>query len=117
MIAYYAASDLLVWPAMNEAFGMVFLEAAAASLPAVAGNWRGVSEIVASGESGILIGPWDDIDFAEAVVELSGDRERRNAMGEAAAARAHTRHGMAAAITVLNRALDAARAMRGGAQE
>ncbi len=117
LIAYYAASDLLVWPAVNEAFGMVFLEAAAAGLPAVTGNWRGVSEIVASGESGILIGPWDDIDFAEAVVELSGDRERRNAMGEAAAARAHTRHGMAAAITVLNRALDAARAMRGGAQE
>ena len=114
LIAYYAASDLLVWPAVNEAFGMVLLEAAAAGLPAVAGNWRGVSEIVATGETGILIDPWDDIDFAEAVVDLTRDSTRRIAMAEAAAARAETKHGMTAAVTVLNQALAAAQAIRRG---
>ena len=112
LLACYAASDLLVWPAVNEAFGMVLLEAAASGLPVVAGNWRGVSEIVASGETGILIGPWDDVDFAEAVVELSGDSERRTAMAEAAATRATTKHGMTTAVTALNRALEAAVAIR-----
>ena len=115
LIAYYAASDVLVWPAVNEAFGMVLLEAAAAGLPVVAGNWRGVSEIVVNGETGILIGPWDEVDFAEAVVELTRDSERRSAMAEAAAARAENKHGMAAAVTVLNRALEAAEGIRRGA--
>jgi len=117
LIAFYAASDLLVWPAVNEAFGMVLLEAAAAGLPVVAGNWRGVSEIVASGETGILIGPWDDVDFAEAVVELTRDNKRRIAMAEAAAARAESEHSMTAAVTVLNRALEAACALRRQARQ
>ena len=102
---------------MNEAFGMVLLEAAAAGLPVVAGNWRGGSEIVASGETGILIGPWDDVDFAEAVVELTRDNKRRIAMAEAAAARAESEHSMTAAVTVLNRVLEAACALRRQARQ
>ncbi len=114
LIAYYAAADLFVWPAVNEAFGMVLLEAAAAGLPVVAGNWRGVSEIVATSETGILIDPWDDVEFAEAVVDLTRNSPRRIAMAEAAAARAESKHGMMAAVTVLNQALAAAQAIRRG---
>src|SRR3546814_1436926 len=40
MPALYAACDLLVWPAVNEAFGMVLLEAQGAGLPVVAGRSR-----------------------------------------------------------------------------
>jgi len=111
LIPYYAASDLFVWPAANEAFGMVLLEAAAAGLPVVAGDWRGVSEIVASGETGILISPWNDVNFAEAVVELTQDNKRRIAMAEAAAVRAESEHSLKAAVADLNRALDAACAL------
>ncbi|MDA0230348.1 MAG: glycosyltransferase family 4 protein [Proteobacteria bacterium] len=117
LTAYYAAADLLVWPAVNEAFGMIFLEAAAAGLPVVAGNWRGVSEIVATGETGILIDPWNEVDFAEAVVDLTRDNARRMAMAEAAAARAESKHGMTAAVTVLNQALAAAQAIRRGTRQ
>ena len=35
--AIYAAADLLVWPACNEAYGMAMLEAQAAGVPVVAG--------------------------------------------------------------------------------
>jgi len=94
---------------------MALLEAAAAGLPVVAGDWRGVSEIVVSGETGMLIGPWDDVDFAEAVHELTTDAARRHAMAEAAAARAEKLHGMAAATQCLNRALAAAQEIHTGA--
>ncbi|MEE8172802.1 MAG: hypothetical protein V3T62_07715, partial [Alphaproteobacteria bacterium] len=63
-----------------------------------------------------LIGPWDDVGFAEAVVDLTRDSERRNAMAEAAAARAQTKHGMTAAVVAVNRALEAAQAIRRGAR-
>jgi glycosyltransferase involved in cell wall biosynthesis len=115
LAAYYAASDLLVWPAYNEAFGMAFLEAAAAGLPAVAGDWRGVGEIVADNETGRLIGPWSDVDFAEAVHVLTTDGARRATMAEAAATRAESVHGMAAASAALDRALHAARDIHAGA--
>jgi len=113
--ALYAAADLLVWPAVNEAYGMLFLEAAAAGLPVVAGNWRGVSEIVANGETGILIDPWDDIDFAEAVVKLTGDTERRHALGAAAQLRAEKKHSVQTAIKALNGALEKAQKIHAGA--
>ncbi|WP_189052586.1 glycosyltransferase family 4 protein, partial [Aliidongia dinghuensis] len=52
--ACLAATDLLVWPALNEAWGMALLEAAAAGRPIVAGRVGGVPAIVVHGETGLL---------------------------------------------------------------
>src|SRR3546814_3848108 len=52
MPALYAACDVLVWPAVNEAFGMVLLEAQAAGIPVVAGRSPGVENVVAEGVTG-----------------------------------------------------------------
>jgi glycosyltransferase involved in cell wall biosynthesis len=66
----YAACDLFVWPAINEAFGMALLEAQSCGLPAVAGAWGGVATILIDGKTGWLSKPGDagalsaDIDFA-----------------------------------------------------
>lgn len=66
----YAAADLLVWPAINEAFGMALLEAQACGCPVIAGASGGVPAIIADGETGWLSAPGDmaafaaDIDFA-----------------------------------------------------
>jgi glycosyltransferase involved in cell wall biosynthesis len=66
----YAACDLFVWPAINEAFGMALLEAQSCGLPAVAGAWGGVAAILVDGKTGWLSKPGDagafsaDIDFA-----------------------------------------------------
>jgi len=52
--AQYARHDLLVWPAIREAFGLVLLEAQAAGLGVVAGDTFGVPDIVRDGETGLL---------------------------------------------------------------
>ncbi|MFC3266439.1 glycosyltransferase, partial [Camelimonas abortus] len=52
--AVYAAHDLFVWPACNEAFGMALLEAQASALPVLAGAWGGVPGVVAEGDGGWL---------------------------------------------------------------
>ncbi len=100
--AIYAACDLFVWPAYNEAYGLAMLEAQAAGLPVVAGRWRGVPEVVADGETGVLVEPRDEIGFAEAVVALTTDTARREALGDAAARRVEARHSVAAAAAVLD---------------
>ena len=48
------ACDLLVWPAVREAYGMALLEAQASGLPVLAGrDPRRVAAILADGETGL----------------------------------------------------------------
>ncbi|MCW5730620.1 MAG: glycosyltransferase family 4 protein [Alphaproteobacteria bacterium] len=81
--ALYAAADLYVWPAVNEAFGMAFLEAQAGGLPVIAGRVRGVPDVVREGETALLVGETPEA-FAAALSPLLGDAPRRRRMGEAA---------------------------------
>jgi glycosyltransferase involved in cell wall biosynthesis len=80
----YAAADLLVWPAAGEAYGMAFLEAAAAGLPAVAGQVRGVPEVVVDGRTGLLVPENDAAAFAAAVRRLLDAPDKRAALGRGA---------------------------------
>jgi glycosyltransferase involved in cell wall biosynthesis len=79
--ALYAASDLLVWPAVREAYGMALLEGQAAGLPAVAGDTGGVGGIVRDGVTGLLTPVGDAPAFARAVAALLDDADRRREMG------------------------------------
>ncbi len=98
----YAACDLLVWPAINEAYGMALLEAQACGLPVVAGRSGGVLEIVADGESGLLTAAGDRGAFAEALATLIEDPSRRGAMAETALAKVEAQHGIASAARQLD---------------
>ncbi len=80
----YAAADLMVWPAVQEAYGMALLEAQAAGLPVVAGDVGGVPDIVRDGRTGVLVPVGDGNAFAGAVAALLDDPARRRLMGEAA---------------------------------
>lgn len=73
----------------QEGFGIVFLEAAAAGVPAVAGGSGGAGDAVAHGETGIVVRrPRDASAVAWAIGSLLDDPARRRAMGAAARARA-----------------------------
>ncbi len=77
----YAQADLFVWPAVNEAYGMVLLEAQAFGCAVVAGNFGGVASVVAHGETGLLTTPGDAAAFALAIRDLMGDRQRLETLG------------------------------------
>jgi glycosyltransferase involved in cell wall biosynthesis len=83
-------ADLFALPTRGEAFGMVFQEAAAAGLPAVGTAINAIPEIVADGETGILVPPGDVPALAEALRALVSSPERRSAMGAAARRRIET---------------------------
>jgi phosphatidylinositol alpha-1,6-mannosyltransferase len=68
---------------LGEGFGIVFLEAAAAGLPVVAGDAGPAPEVVAHGETGILVDPDNASAVADAIVELLRRPEVRRRMGEA----------------------------------
>ena len=84
--ALYAASDLCVWPAVNEAYGMALLEAQAAGLPVAACAVRGVPDVVMDGRTGLLAPGGDGAKLAALTRELLADPERRHRLGAAAKA-------------------------------
>jgi glycosyltransferase involved in cell wall biosynthesis len=106
--ALLAAADLYLWPGIGEAFGLAYLEAAAAGLPAVAQRTAGVPEVVADGETGLLTPEGDVAAFTEAVAALMADRPRRRSLGAAARARVLRDHSVEAAAARLDTVLTAA---------
>jgi glycosyltransferase involved in cell wall biosynthesis len=106
----YAASDVMVWPAVNEAYGMAILEAQAAGLPVVAGAVGGVGEIVADGRTGLLVKPRDAAALAAAVGSLLDEPSRRHDLSHAALSKIVNEHDLPAAAARLDDILAAAMA-------
>jgi glycosyltransferase involved in cell wall biosynthesis len=88
LAAHYASADLFLFPSLTETFGNVTTEAMASGLPVVAFNHAAAAQLIAHGESGLLV-PYGDAEaFRAAALELGLSRARRLALGRAARARA-----------------------------
>ncbi len=86
----FATSHVFVMPsrlpdrgAGGEGFGIVYLEAAAAGLPVVAGSVAGALDAVDHGRTGLLVDPTDPAAIAEALVAVLADPARAARMGAA----------------------------------
>ena len=95
--ALYATADVFAmccrerWRGLEaEGFGIVFLEAAASGVPAVAGRSGGAEEAVEDGITGLVVDPLDAGAVAGALDRLLTDPAVRKTMGAAARARAET---------------------------
>ena len=92
----------------QEGFGIVFVEAAAAGVPAVAGDSGGSAEAVADGETGLVVRrPGDSLRVAEALGDLIDDESRRLEMGRRARARAEAEFSYDVLAARLREGLDA----------
>jgi glycosyltransferase involved in cell wall biosynthesis len=85
-------ADLLVHPARWEGFGLALLEAMLASKPVVATNVSSIPEIVANGETGLLVAPDDAAALAAAVIRVLDDAGN---YGEQGRSRAQTQFSVA----------------------
>lgn len=103
LAGFYAAADLKVWPAIQEAYGMALLEAQAAGLAVLAGDAGGVPDIVRNGVTGVLVAEGDADAFARALAALLDDPGRIAAMGAAARRQVAAGHTLAGAATALDR--------------
>ncbi|WP_298839674.1 glycosyltransferase family 4 protein [uncultured Roseobacter sp.] len=106
--AALSTSSLLLWPGVNEAFGMVYLEAQAAGLPVVAQDRPGVRDVLAPGHrpdpaSGASA-------LASAVSALLRDRPERQRRGADARAYVAENHMLAGAARTLGSLIGSAAA-------
>lgn len=84
LTALYGAAYAYVMPSRQEGFGLVYLEAMNHALPCLACHEDGAADVVADGETGVLIGqPIDQNELTAAIVGMLSDFVRARALGEA----------------------------------
>lgn len=84
-VARAAACDLFVMPGVEEPFGVAFVEAMAAGLPAIGSRGEGGPEdIAAAGPGMVLVEPDDPGGLAGMLDRLTGDRAELARLGAAA---------------------------------
>ncbi|HEX6130894.1 MAG TPA: glycosyltransferase family 4 protein [Actinomycetota bacterium] len=101
--ALYAACDVFATPCRSrwgglevEGFGIVFLEAAAAGKPSVAGRSGGAAEAVVDGATGLVVDGRNDREVADALIALLTDPDRARAIGTGGRERAEGEHDLRA---------------------
>jgi glycosyltransferase involved in cell wall biosynthesis len=84
-LARMAGCDLFVMPGVEEPFGVAFVEAMAAGVPAIGSRGEGGPEdIAAAGEGMLLVTPGDVDELAGTLQRLCADREELRRLGTAA---------------------------------
>jgi glycosyltransferase involved in cell wall biosynthesis len=88
MAAWARCSVAVVPSILPEPFGLVTLEAMATGRPVIASGHGGLTDVVADGESGLLVPPGDARALGAALGLLLADADLRASMGEAGRRRA-----------------------------
>ncbi len=106
--ALWRDADLFVLPTRDEAFGLVFQEAAAAGLPAIGTRINAIPELIENEQTGVLIPPRDVEALVQAVDRLLSSADLRRNMGARARERVERtadagayREALAAAVSRL----------------
>lgn len=102
--SHLEGAELFLWPGVNEAFGMVYLEAQAAGLACIAEDRPGVRDVIAP--SGRLAPPGDARAFAASIDEFARSRGALAVAGREARDYVKSRHGVAAAARALSEAME-----------
>lgn len=77
------AMDVFAMPSIWEGFGLVLLEAMAAGRPIVASRVATIPEVVADGETGVLVPAGDPLALADALADLARQPALAQRMGAA----------------------------------
>lgn len=78
-----AEVDVLVHPALEESFGMTFIEAMALRLPTIGGLRSGaVPWVLDQGKAGLLVDVTDPVEVAGAMLRLAKNKQERRQLGQ-----------------------------------
>ena len=84
---WYRRAEALLSPSLYEGFGLPAAEAMACGTPVIASDAGALPEVVADGETGVIVPAADERALADAITSLLADPDRRARMGEAGRAR------------------------------
>jgi glycosyltransferase involved in cell wall biosynthesis len=77
---FLAKASIYIHTAKSEAFGLVLIEAMAASLPVVTYDAGGNRDLIVHGENGYILNDWNEEVLANQIIELLKNDKKREAM-------------------------------------
>lgn len=89
---FYKSLDIFCVPSYSESFGVVAVEAGAASLPSVVSDVGGLPEVILNNETGYVVPAGDVEAFADKILILIEDESLRNKLGKAARERVESNY-------------------------
>ena len=95
--AYFQLADALIFPTLEDVWGMVVLEAMAFGLPVLCSQWAGAAELIVAGENGELFDPHQPLELAALMERVLQQPLLLETMG-ATAHRMTAHHTPAAAV-------------------
>jgi L-malate glycosyltransferase len=87
VLSLHKAFDIFVMSSVTEGLGTSILDAMACGKPVVGTTAGGIPEVVADGETGLLVPPREPRAMADAIIQLLSDGALRERMGAAGLAR------------------------------
>jgi glycosyltransferase involved in cell wall biosynthesis len=106
VLGWMKAADMLAWPGIGEAIGMVYLEAAACRLPVAACDVANVATVVADGEGGLLAPEAGVHAYREVLDRLLADDGLRRRLGEGGFRKAARDHDIGRAAATLKATIE-----------
>ena len=80
--SYYATVDLFLSSTLSEGFGLVFVEAMLCKCPVIASDLKAISDVVKNEKTGIQVDVKNTELFADKIIELIDDENKRNKLTE-----------------------------------
>jgi len=83
MVHYYHSADVLIFPTLQDVFGIVVMEAMASGLPILISIYAGARELVTESKNGYLFDATNIINIKQAIMKAYREKEKLCQMGEA----------------------------------
>lgn len=74
--------DIFVLPSLKEGLGLSLMEAMAMGIAVIGSNVGGIKSLIENGVSGLMVEPRDYKQLSNAIIELLGDRQKREFFGK-----------------------------------
>lgn len=81
VLSWFNRATLVIVPSLSESFGLVILEAMQLERPVIAFRIQGIPEVIAEGETGLLVDPEDPLALCCAIETLLLNPEKAIKMG------------------------------------
>jgi glycosyltransferase involved in cell wall biosynthesis len=112
MPSFLGSVDIFVMPSLSEGLGQVVIEAMVAGLPIVASDLPALTELITSGETGLLVPPANAVTLAEALEWLLDHPGQAAELGKRAQERARDQFTIARMSSAVKEVYDLVTAQR-----
>jgi glycosyltransferase involved in cell wall biosynthesis len=113
IVPWLRSMDIFVISSVREGSSATAIEAMAAGLPVIASDVGSISEVVIDGETGRLVTAGDAVALADAIGDMTDNRERIRRLGDAGRRRAREEFNLERMLAVHEAACRAAMLRRG----